>query len=498
MEIVAYVVDDRVVSNFTGEGVDTVAMKPMNLTLILSMGVALAGCGSKTNPNVCCTDSANCAAEGLPDDAQCTDGLICRGNQCIAETCSAAADCEAGAPFCSDTGLCAMTCASDPQCPGFGGASNDVFCEAGACVECRDSADCGASHPVCDGGACRACVSDDECGSGVCGDDGTCTSGSAIVYLDPSGSDTGQCTSASPCKTLGFGLSIVSSSRQIISMRQGTYTEAPAQVDSGSTTASLIDIHGHGSRVNVSYGDNYNYQFGVGVSIRDLIIASSAGGSILNLSSQSATYRLTNVEVGGPANNVHGASGSVGTVISLRGQLVGRNLRVHDGVNGISDEGAVMIDGAVIYNTNHAMTIGILQQANIQATNVMMYDAQSTAVTVGSAIGTIAFSTIYNSVATSGTEASAADCNNSGVSISSSIIWAPGTHPIETNCSIANSLSGPPGPDPQFVNPAAKDFHLSLGSPAVDMASSGPAIDFEGDARPQGAKFDYGADEYKP
>jgi hypothetical protein len=44
------------------------------------------------------------------------------------------------------------------------------------------------------------------------------------------------------------------------------------------------------------------------------------------------------------------------------------------------------------------------------------------------------------------------------------------------------------------------DYHLLPGSPCIDAGTSenAPATDFEGDARPQGAGYDIGADERTP
>ncbi|MDJ0755420.1 MAG: right-handed parallel beta-helix repeat-containing protein [Ardenticatenaceae bacterium] len=56
-----------------------------------------------------------------------------------------------------------------------------------------------------------------------------------------------------------------------------------------------------------------------------------------------------------------------------------------------------------------------------------------------------------------------------------------------------NSLSG----TPQYVNALNGDLHLQPTSAAIDQAAgSTVAIDFDGDARPQGAAADVGADEY--
>jgi len=52
--------------------------------------------------------------------------------------------------------------------------------------------------------------------------------------------------------------------------------------------------------------------------------------------------------------------------------------------------------------------------------------------------------------------------------------------------------------DPTFVNTTEADFHLQEDSPAIDRGSSvnAPASDFDGDSRPSGTGYDFGADEY--
>jgi hypothetical protein len=53
--------------------------------------------------------------------------------------------------------------------------------------------------------------------------------------------------------------------------------------------------------------------------------------------------------------------------------------------------------------------------------------------------------------------------------------------------------------DPQFVNAAQGDFHIMSTSPAKDAADPAATVnvDYDGDARPQGARSDMGADEVK-
>src|SRR5215470_681066 len=125
--------------------------------LLTLVAIASAGCPTRVNPNACCTDEADCKAHDLPVGKGCDPGLLCRGNQCIAENCESAADCEASAPYCIlEDNRCEEACNADTQCPGFGQDPSDRFCVSGGCVSCRSGAnDCPATAPVCDNNLCR-------------------------------------------------------------------------------------------------------------------------------------------------------------------------------------------------------------------------------------------------------------------------------------------------------------------------------------------------------
>jgi hypothetical protein len=93
-----------------------------------------------------------------------------------------------------------------------------------------------------------------------------------------------------------------------------------------------------------------------------------------------------------------------------------------------------------------------------------------------------------------------------GLTVASTIIWTPQTSGfvgIDSGCALSTVIAGPiavagaMNVDPTFVDETHRDYHLAAGSPARDVLDTGPMTDFEGDTRPQGPKFDIGADEAK-
>src|SRR5262245_40979872 len=109
-------------------------MKAFVAVVVLGFG---ASC-TKPNRLACCTDEADCKANGIPVGKGCDDGLVCRGNQCIAEICAGTNDCDPAAPYCVNPpdGRCAESCTSDVECPGFGQNAKQLFCVSGGCVQC--------------------------------------------------------------------------------------------------------------------------------------------------------------------------------------------------------------------------------------------------------------------------------------------------------------------------------------------------------------------------
>lgn len=118
--------------------------------------------------------------------------------------------------------------------------------------------------------------------------------------------------------------------------------------------------------------------------------------------------------------------------------------------------------------------------------------------------GSIRFSTIVTSGGGTGSQTVPRVIKaGTGVTVRESIVWAGGASdlPLGGGCSVINSIVGPTAVagalnmDPQFVS--FSDYHLSANSPARDLATTGPALDFEGNVRPNGAGYDLGADELR-
>jgi hypothetical protein len=67
---------------------------------------------------------------------------------------------------------------------------------------------------------------------------------------------------------------------------------------------------------------------------------------------------------------------------------------------------------------------------------------------------------------------------------------------VNTQGGVISGLIHPTG-NPNFLNPALDDYRLGPGSAAIDQVGfAGVSVDFEGDVRPHGLRYDIGFDEY--
>lgn len=471
-------------------------------TIVLIFAIGVVGC-TKTNPNVCCTDAADCSSAGIPSVQMCSNGIACLSHQCIAETCSASSECTAEAPYCfSGTGLCAGTCSQDIECPGASQSAVDVHCVGGACVECRAdvATDCSGTAPICDSGSCRGCKEHDECASGACGPDGTCVDQSLIEYVSKAGASGGDCSYVSPCNNLTLALSI---NRAYIVIDAGTYQ--------GNATYYLIASRyfiGRGSPIitATAKGPIFTVQGNVDVHFAHLQISgatdTTAGahdgdGILCPNSTSGTTIDLDDVSL--YSNSGNGMQSRACPITVRRSRF---RSNVSDGVFCQSN---ATVDRSEFSNNGYDgldFDGAVLKASNVFAFHNAHDGIEYNSDSAGSAIEfcTTVDNTIY------GIAAYQATFGAHTVGISNNLVARNGSAPVD--CGSANpngciyggniAMMGSDISAFHFKSPDAQpyDYHLASGSSAIDAAVTATLDhDFDGDARPKGAGRDVGADE---
>jgi hypothetical protein len=220
----------------------------MRALVLFAVALLGLGCEEVRNPEVCCSNAVECDQFGFDEITPCEGFLVCVGGSCESPTCTRSSDCtNPNAPYCVDT-VCVAACSGDQSC--VGAAGGELCGPDGACVECLDDAQCEAAAPVCDDAtrSCRGCVEDSECASGIClAAEGVCWAEADAVFVSDAGTDTGSCTAATPCATVEYGLTQVTSARRVLRLPAANHVEV-----NGTTITRDVYIDAAGTRLQSS------------------------------------------------------------------------------------------------------------------------------------------------------------------------------------------------------------------------------------------------------
>jgi hypothetical protein len=284
-------------------------------------------------------------------------------------------------------------------------------------------------------------------------------------------------------------ISIADAQHPWIRMLPGSYSSF--MVSSGSM--SIVGV-GATADAGVTISANAN------VTIRGLHIGGlpGAGPSSVQCTATSGTTAMTlhSVALDGDllANNCH---------LTLR-SVVGSALQLNDNTFANVDRCRIL---AISATANSGSTF------TLQMTNTIAHNFTFAFGTASLSV-LFAYDTFYANDSQGGP---LVDCTNplpAGITFVNNIFYDPSTidDAIKgTHCTFDNNVAYPQIDglggtgtiqlDPKLVDPATGDFHLQATSPAIDLAkvtTSDPPDDYDGTLRPQGARRDVGAFEYKP
>lgn len=374
----------------------------------------------------------------------------------------------------------------------------------GVCVQCLQNSQCSAATPTCDSAShsCRVCSVDADCDSNVCNAaTGMCVAEANVLYVTPTGPDSGTCTMSAPCSLVQAN-ALADQIRNNIKLAAGSYSAHIV------LTNKTIIIFGAGATI-ASAGANPIFEVDDGARLRINGAALTAGTGQLAIrceGSASATHTLelfgasvtapTSTIVGNPCTMTVEQSVLHTTGTDYMLVWVGPSVATIDrtkfvgGGNGIAALATptVTITNSTFKNMGTAANHGAFQGAGYNVSFATLVDTMVECGNSGATSLTLDSSIVFWSSSGAPTDEIANQI--SCTSVTNSVIF-PNSQPVG-----ATNVSS----NPMLKNVASDDYHLLATSPAIDHgnpASTNPT-DFDGVARPQGAQRDSGAYEFKP
>jgi hypothetical protein len=378
------------------------------------------------------------------------------------------------------------------------------------CVPCLPGkvGACGGAAPVCGlDDACHPCAMDAQCASQTCLPDGSCASPLDVLYASPTGSDVATCMPDDHC-SLTRAIALIDGTKSTIRLD-------PAHYDLLASLLLPKDLHlvGRGATLDrnaAGSGSVINTAPGTHISLDYVTVTGGDGGDGVACFQGTVTLRDVTLQGNGGA----GLSGAQCQLVVSHSQMLNNQL---GGISTANMSDLVLVRSLVAGNAG----IGVnLQMSTYDLENNVIVKNGGPAGGGGVSIGQVpgsagrhvfAFNTVSQNSGPFG-NVSGVVCSDSAGSLlamtSNIVVNNAGPAQVSGATCIWTYSDIAPGPvsgtgnlssDPLFVDPAHNNFHLQLASPAKDAADPAAtlAVDLDGDARPQGARRDMGADEIK-
>lgn len=378
----------------------------------------------------------------------------------------------------SDASMPNMSCPDQITCSGAKGVCNT---DTGKCVMC--TAD---HHEICTGptpacgtdNTCQACTAHNQCAaSNVCLPDGTCGDSNDVAYVQEGVSPGTVCTKAKPCPLLSNALGTKRSYIKVSGTIRENITVKDAQV-----VTILADP---GAKLGPKNNDILlELKGGSNLTVYDLELfgaLGSAGHAISMPPGNQSTLSLYRVKI---LNNTGAGITADGGTLNVSQSTIAKN-----------DGGGIIMNSAMTFQIFNNFFIGNGTPGN-SGTSVGAINA------VPAAGSTLDFNTFVGNKANdqNSLAASGVICGPKTFLANGNLFYGNTNPTFLGGCDFQNSFVSTT--DPHFVDAANNDYHLTASSSnaIVDNATclSTVTTDFDGDPRPQGAKCDFGADEYRP
>jgi hypothetical protein len=376
-----------------------------------------------------------------------------------------------------------------PDGPGSGsnvGIDGGSGSGSGSGPACTTNAMCMGTTPICgSAGVCVKCGSDADCTApnGTCLPTGACDGDADIAYVITTGTDTGTCPQATPCKTVGYALA--STTKPYVELSGMT-------TDDGIAISRAVTLLGRASAklTRTSGGPVVAITGGSDAAIYDIELASGgstgSGNGVTSTTTGTVTLQRLLIDM----NQGVGVLATAGKLIMRRDQV---SMNMQGGVSIVN--ASFTIENCALVGNGHGGPAGSPFGGLSVTSSVSTSDEIHFSTIAGNAAADASVGGILCS-----TQGNALTFSNDIVANNMPAMQVFGTNCSYTYSDIAGQAvagTGNGSADPMLMS--MTDVHLKAGSPAIDAASPTAMlkIDYFGVARPQGLYCDMGASEFK-